>query len=121
MRVSLFELFPRFTNLMDLKIEFIQLVLPTSKHNTFNCCCLTCFDGYAHKTDYYYNLVLILFICIVHYLFACLEYMAQYSWTCVLPVHATLLHFSYSLGCFSDNPGPACPDTGLWNMVNFLS
>ena len=33
-------------------------------------------------------------------------------------VHVTWLHFTYSLGYFSDNPKSACSDPGAWTEVD---
>ena len=103
LRVSLFELSSRRTNLMNLDFGLLQLFLPTSTYNTFMCDRI-----YTHITDYF-TFLHVLVLIYLHLLFTvCLVDLR--TWPTVipahvcLPVHATWLHFMYSLGYFLTIP-----------------
>ena len=39
---------------------------------------------------------------------------------CVFLITSFGIHFMYSLGYFSNNPEPACPDSEAWTLMKFL-
>jgi len=104
MRVSLFGLSSWRTNFMDLAIELIQSILPTSTYNTFCWWFIACLDEYA-LISIQYNLLLDLVRFYLNLLFTiCLLDFSTWPTitldTRVLPMHTTWLHFIYSLGYF---------------------
>ena len=85
MRVSLFGLYPRQTNLMNLTFGFIQLVLAASTYNTFNICYITCYACARSVVFYKYS------------------YSSSESIYCPLPAcrtwtqHVTFVHVCFSV------------------------
>ena len=94
MGIFLFGLFPRRANLKNSAIESIKLVLPTFTMLHTHLMIYTCLNKYV--------LNMILFMFTVYCLFACLEYMIRW-YSCTRVLHEHSIHFTYSLGWFSNN------------------
>jgi len=101
-RVSLFGLSPRRTNIMNSTIDLIQLVLPTSTYNIIWLCVLITLFSIHDLLTFWSSPDSI--ISTVNCLSALLEFTTHFH------VHICYLstpfgiHFTFSLGCFSDNP-----------------
>jgi len=94
MRVSLFGLFPRRTNLMDLDIEFIQLVLHTFALYIYHWWIIYTFIDmiwtwfHAYVNMFSRNSIYFLYMCICfcarHLAFLCTRWVASWRpWTCM--------------------------------------
>ena len=82
---------------MNLSTELVLLALPTFTYNTlldvFTCLC----------------------VCSRHDLDTSFSESVSSIHVCLI-VHATWLHFTYSLGCFLLTLRPACPDPRAWTV-----